>query len=119
MQTVKNNPNDGRHARFVRLHDKLVSACRVLMAGGNFQPSMALVCAETGCSLRSGFQHFKNNETMYREALEDQAVRRCILLSATDGHTCCLDWPPAIQESVLYALVMGRRIPPMHERKAA
>lgn len=119
MTDALRNLDDGRNARYVRLHDKLVSACRALMVAGNFRPSMSEVCAEAKCSLRSGFVHFKTFAAMYSEALDDLVTRRAILLAVFDSDTSCLDLPGDHRLAIVHAVVFGRPLALRRMQEAA
>jgi hypothetical protein len=98
---------DGRKARHARTQEALINACRKLMCGGDFRPSMSSVCAQAGCSTRTGFHHFDTLGAMHAAALSDPSVGRTILIRICDGISP-LDWPDAQRASVMHAIVFGR-----------
>lgn len=74
---------DGRHARAERTKAEILTACRTMMLGGNFRPSIAAVAKAAGRSVRAVFEHFGTVETLHREAIADQTVRASILARFT------------------------------------
>lgn len=70
---------DGRSKRAVRTHRCLVDACRALMVKGTARPPMAAIVKEAQVSTRSGFQHFRRVENLWREALWEPAVGVAVL----------------------------------------
>jgi hypothetical protein len=70
---------DGRHRRSATSRAAIVSACRYLMLGGYFRPSMHECCQVAKRAVRTGFDHFLSAEGLRLEAIEDGVVRAAIL----------------------------------------
>lgn len=68
-------PEDGRNRRATTTKAELLAACRFLMQGGLFRPSMASICRAAKRSPRSGFEHFKSVELLHLAAIEDTWTR--------------------------------------------
>lgn len=74
--------SDGRNRRSADSKRSILAACRELMIGGVWRPSMAETCELARRSLRTGFQHFVTVEALHREALQDGVVRESIIRRA-------------------------------------
>jgi len=58
---------DGRRARSVTSHRRIVAAMATLIEGGDPMPSAARVAEEAGVGLRTVFRHFDDMDTLYSE----------------------------------------------------
>src|SRR5258706_12780768 len=61
---------DGRRARGENNRQRIVDALLKLVAEGNVAPSADEVAGEAGVALRTGFRHFADMESLYRELSE-------------------------------------------------
>lgn len=74
---------DGRRKRKIRLRAKLIETTQQLMRGGNLIPTVNQIALVASCSARSVFQHFKELQDLYEEALrKDPELRRRISVRA-------------------------------------
>lgn len=95
-------PTDGRRARAERTRFAVLAACRALMRGGEFRPSMVAVATVASVSTRSVFAHFPSTETLHLEAIEDRATAEAILRRVRGD----LDMP--LPADLARAIVLGR-----------
>src|SRR4051812_4242826 len=71
---------DGRRMRADCTKVSLLAACRVILMGGVFQPTMEQVCGMAQVSPRSGFQHYGDIEALRVAALDDDGTVRDAML---------------------------------------
>lgn len=90
----------------------ILDACRMFMTQGGFSPTMHAVAHAAGRSVRTVFQHFTEAENLWPEALQDETVRRAVLLHITNSDVSCLDWPLDLQAAVIHAAVYNRPVTP-------
>lgn len=93
-----------RRKDYRRLREALVSSCRSLMVQGVFQPSMELVTRAAGCSIRSGFAHYKRVASLHVAAIEDWDTRLAILYLIDPA---LAKLPDEVQAKLVTALVLG------------
>lgn len=96
-------PADGRTRRAQRSRAAVLRACRELMARGQFGPPMHACTDRAGLCPRTGFEHFKTVENLWREALADPQMPPLIwraLLAGNRGR----NW----RADVVFAAVFGR-----------
>lgn len=70
---------DGRHRRVDRSKQAALAACREMMMGGVFQPTVANVASRAKLSVRTIFQHFGTVDALHLEAIRDGVVRDAII----------------------------------------
>lgn len=95
---------DGRHRRSQTSRAAIVSACRYLMLGGYFRPSMHECCQVAKRAVRTGFDHFLSAEGLRLEAIEDGVVRDAIINRVCGGEYM----PLYMIHRIVRAVVLGR-----------
>jgi len=101
---------DGRSVRALKTKAMIMAACREYMQAGEFAPSAARVAARADCSIRSVFHHYPTTEAMHAAALAEETTRRAVLILAADSDVSVLDWPAAMQDAWLHAILYQRPI---------
>lgn len=97
--------SDGRNRRSADSKRAILAACRDLMIGGCWRPSMAETCELARRSLRTGFQHFVTVEALHREALQDGVVRDHVAMRAIGGGWELL--ASAMRDRIVRCVVLG------------
>lgn len=105
MSIVESMP-DGRHRRSQRSRDAVLAACRRIMVGGDFRPSVEAVAQAAKLSRRTVFDHFGSVDALHLLAVDDADTRDAILnrMLGTHVYSCS----PEAERAIVRAVVTGR-----------
>jgi AcrR family transcriptional regulator len=100
-----------RNARSRRTRAAILTACRAMMAAGDFRPTVPAVAKAADCAMRTVFQHFHDVTALHREALDVRTRDNIVALIKPTGPMP----EPLLSDCIAFAAVFGRPLPPMAE----
>lgn len=98
---------DGRSQRRARSRERVLAACRELMAAGNFRPTMVNICKRASVCARTGFQAFLDVEALHLLAVSDNVTHKAVL-QAVLGTDEYMMMPLRSKDRIVRAAVTGR-----------